>query len=189
MFDKFEKIRNSGLKVIDIADLCILLGVTPQSARVIATRMVTHGIITRLKRNLYILAGSEINNFAISNRLIKPSYVSFESALNYWGMTTQIPEVIASAATRSKNFNIAGKEFSFSNLPKNLFNFGFQKETDFFIADPEKTLLDMIYYASLGKRSVTFDVIDTKIIKKEKFFSYLKKYPKRTKELAREILT
>lgn len=189
MYEKFEKIRGSGLKVFDVVDLSILLGVTGESARVIATRMVKNGIIKRLKRNLYVLNEAEISDFEIANRLLEPSYISFESALNYWGLTTQIPATITSSARRSKKFNILGREFLFSNLPEKLFHFGIQKETSFFIADPEKTLLDMIYYASLGKRSVTFDDFDTEKINKTRFFIYIKKYPTPTEQLAKEILT
>lgn len=189
MYEKFEKMRESGLKVFDVTDLSILLKVAPESARVIALRMLKSGMIRRLKKGLYLFRGVEINDFEIANRLIKPSYISFESALNYWGITTQIPAVITSAATRSKKFDFIDKEFSFSNLPKNLFNFGIQKESDFFIADPEKTLLDIVYYASLGKRSVTFDRLDTKKINKPRLFIYGKKYPKRTRDLAKEVLT
>lgn len=188
MYEKFAKVRRSGLRIFDLTDLSILLKVTVESARVIATRMAKQGIIQRLKRGLYILSEIEINDFEIANRLMKPSYVSLESALNYWGMTTQIPETITSVAGRSKNFNVMGKQFSFSHLPEKLFNFGIQKEASFFIADPEKTLLDMIYYASLGKRSVTFDILDTKKINRSRFFSYAKKYPKRARDLAKEIL-
>lgn len=188
MYGKFEKVRNSGLKIFDITDLSIFLGVRVESARVIATRMVKQGIIRRLKRNLYTLSTIEINVFEIANRLLKPSYVSFESALNYWGLTTQMPETVTSASTRSKKFNVIDKEFSFSHLPKNIFNFGIRKETTFFIADPEKTLLDMIYYASLGKKSVTFDILNTAKINKPRLSVYIKKYPKRIKDLAKEIL-
>lgn len=176
------------MKILDLADLSILLGVTMESARVIATRMVKPGILRRLKRDLYLLSDVEINRFEIANRLLSPSYISFESALNYWGITTQIPETITSAAVRSKTFNILEKEFSFSRLPEKLFNFGFQREAAFFIADPEKTLLDMIYYASLGKKSVTFDLLDAGKINRTRFLAYLKKFPKRAKELAKEVL-
>lgn len=188
MFDKFEKIRRSGLKLFDITDLSIILNLRPESIRVIATRMVKKGLLTRLKRDLYLLSGAEIDKFEIANKLITPSYISFESALNYWEITTQIPASVTSAARRSKKISALGDEFLFSNLPKKLFNFGIVREKTFFIADPEKTFLDMAYYASMGKKSVTFDILDLSKINKTKLERYLDCYPKQTRKTSEELL-
>lgn len=189
MYDKFEKIRKSRLKIFDIADLSIILGLKAESARVIVARIVKKGILTRLKRDLFILTGETIHDFQIANKLIVPSYISFESALNYWGITTQIPTTITSSAKRSKKILIKEKEFLFSNIPEKIFNVGVVKEQNFFIANREKAILDMIYYASFGKRSLTFDELDLAKIDEKKFKSYLKLYPPLTKKIAKEFMS
>jgi predicted transcriptional regulator of viral defense system len=188
MFDKYEKIRLSGLKILDIMDLSIILGLKTASSRVIASRMVRKGILARLKRDLYLLNNVNVYDFEIANRLINPSYISFESALNYWGITTQIPVIITSVARRSKGIIIKDKEFIFSNLPEELFSIGIMKRESFFIACPEKAVLDMVYYASLGKRSITFDEFDTSRVNRGTLNFYLNYYPERTKYMLKEII-
>lgn len=188
MFEKFEKIRRSGLKFLDTMDISIILGLEKSSSLVIATRMVKKGILIRLKRNLYLLNGADVSDLEIANRLITPSYISFESALNYWGLTTQIPETITSAARRSRSIVISGKEFQFSRLPAQLFNFGIVKEKNCFLARREKAFLDTVYYADLGRKSATFDEFDLGKMDKKVFNSYLKRYPKGTQKLALGLL-
>lgn len=188
MFEKFEKIRRSGLKVLDLDDIAIILGLRASSARVVAARMVQKRILLHPKRNLYLLSGADVHDFEIANKLIVPSYISFESALHHWGITTQIPTIITSAARRSKRFLIDDREFLFSNLPAKVFNIGITRERTFFIAGPEKALLDMIYYAAIGRRNITFDTLDARKIDKKKFVSYSKRYPPAARKLAKEFL-
>lgn len=187
MFEKFEKIRQSGLKILSVADISIILSIGIPSARVAATRMVRKGILLRLKRDIYMPFGAAVHDFEIANRLLAPSYVSFESALHHWGIITQIPVTVTSAARRSKLILADGKEFQFCNLPVKLFNIGIVKEKVFFVAGPEKALLDTIYYMSLGKRGAAFDDFNTGKIDKKKFASYLKYYPASVRRLAKGL--
>lgn len=188
MFDKYEKIKKTGLRIFGVRDLAIILGLEIPSSRVIANRLAKKGIIRRLKKDLYILTGVEIADFEIANRLIYPSYVSFESALNYWGITTQIPEVVTSASYRSKKITINDKEFIYSRISEEIFHFGIIREENFFVARPEKALLDMIYYTSINKRSILFDELFLSALNRKIFYTWLKHYPLKTRLLAKEKL-
>jgi len=188
MFEKYEKILGSGLKIVNLTDISIILKCKPNSARVIAMRLLKKGVLIRLRRDLYLLKNSTVSDFEIGNKLLEPSYISFESALNFWEMTTQLPEIITSAARRSKKLIVRDNEYTYSHLSKKLFSFGIVRKNNFFIACPEKSILDLIYYASLGKRSMTFDDLDTSKLDKKKFLSYLKEYPKTMKKTCKEII-
>ena len=53
---------------------------------------VTKDYLLRLKRNLYFLKETELKDeFELANRLYEPSYVSLESALNYYGIIPDVP--------------------------------------------------------------------------------------------------
>ena len=106
MYEKFEKIKKVPADFLDIRDLTTILETGVESTRVIAGRMVRKGILKRLKKDLYVLSDREIDPFQIGNKLLSPSYISFESALNYCGATTQIPTSVSSAPLRSKRCTV-----------------------------------------------------------------------------------
>ncbi len=188
MFEKFEKLKNSKLSIFKIEDLSILLKVTESSARVIANRMIKEGILMRFKRDLYGLREKEPSYFLLANLLVEPSYISFESALNYWGITSQISNAITSAARRSKKMIVMDKEFSYSVIPREFYYLGIEREEGFSIANPVKAMLDMCYFKGLGKRSISFDDLYYDKLDKKRLLSYSKYYPKKTKEILRGIL-
>ncbi len=157
MLGKYKKIRDSGLKLLSAKDLSLVLGLDLPSARVAATRLFQKGVLRRLRKDLYMLSELPLDSFDIANRLLGPSYISFESALNFWGITTQIPFPITSASMRSKRYTIEQVEFVYCQLPEKLFNFGYQQEKNFYIATPEKALLDTLYYSVLGRKSAPWD--------------------------------
>ncbi len=188
MYEKFEKIKGVSADFLDIRDLSTILESELESTRVIAGRMVKKRILKRLKKDLYVLSDREINPFRIGNRLLSPSYISFESALNYWGMTTQIPTSISSASLRSKRYVIGDIEYTYSKLPQRLFNFGFKIEKGFYIASPEKVLLDMAYYTSLGRRSLNFDELYLNKINWAELRGFLKKkYSPEVKDIIKKL--
>jgi len=85
----------------------------------------------------------------ISNKIYRPSYISLESALSYYGL---IPEAVfqITGITSRKTYNIQTgiANFNYRSIHKSLFwGYGLNTETshDFFIADPEKTILDYLY--------------------------------------------
>jgi predicted transcriptional regulator of viral defense system len=188
MLDKYQKIRASALHLMDIQDLSIILELPLASTRVIAGRMVNKGILERLKRDLYLLADATVDHFQIANRLLMPSYVSFESALNYWGLMTQIPETITSAAQRSKTMQARQQEFLYSHLPDHIFRLGIVRENTYLMANAEKAFLDTLYYASLGKRSISYDELAVDRLNRTTLMSYQRAYSKRTQELVREVM-
>jgi len=180
-------LRSSGLTVFDVKDLAALLSLPLPSARVAASRLCRRGILRRLRKDLYILPDKPLDDPQIANRLLSPSYISFESALNYWGLSTQIPRSMMSASLRSKKYRIEGTEFLYYRLPPALFRFGYRRERDFFIASPEKALLDTAYYASLGRKGLS-DEIPLSKLNRITLKKMLASYPKKTQELLRERL-
>ncbi|NOY52022.1 MAG: hypothetical protein GXP58_00160 [Deltaproteobacteria bacterium] len=158
----------------DVADL---LKITPQSAMVTCSRYVRSGDLVRLKRNYYIprerwsrLAEDQI--FVLANMLQVPSYISLTTALVFYGYTTQIQRdyIESVAVKRTREFRIEEVTFSFTKIKKDYYS-DFIKKEGFFIATPEKALIDTLYLESLGRYrldigSIDFSKFDNKVIRK-----------------------
>jgi len=98
--------------------------------------------------------------FYIANKIYSPSYVSFETALSYYGLIPEAVFIISSVSTlkTEKIKNDAGS-FTYTTLKPSCF-FGYElvhKNTfSFKIASIEKTLLDYFY---IHKSVKTFEDI------------------------------
>ena len=107
--------------------------------------------LLRLRKNLYFLKETELKEeFVLANSLYKPSYVSLESALNYYGIIPDVPFAVTSATSKkTQEFKNQFGLFLYRTLKPELF-FGWQeirvgKSQSYKIAKPEKALFDFIY--------------------------------------------
>lgn len=109
--------------------------------------------IIRLKKGLYYYAKTDLEDpFLIASKLYFPSYISLETALNYYGLIPDVPQTITSITnlTTAKFANALGN-FSFHKIQAKYF-FGWrtiknQKQNLFYnIAEPEKTVADFLYF-------------------------------------------
>lgn len=134
-----------------------VLGISAASAKVTASRYVKQGLLVRMKKNLYVLrevwnaAGKE-EKFLLANLGQTPSYISLSTALDYYEITTQMQRDFfeSVAVKRTKEIHVKGNVFRYTKISGSLY-FGFKKEKDFFIATPEKALLDAFYLMSYGR--------------------------------------
>lgn len=102
LFRKGERIFTS----IDACKGAEELGIPVRMVNIILSRLAQQGIVRRLRRGLYTSVGmlgelEKIHPFAISAYLVQPSAISHWSALQYHGLTEQIPTtVMASTPVR-----------------------------------------------------------------------------------------
>ncbi len=174
-----KKIYSSKFTLFTLKTLGDILEIEKKSSLFsVLKRLVEAGVIVRIEKNKYLLKDAEIDDFSLANFLYGPSYVSFESALNFFGILLQFPYQISSATlkkTIEKQFG--GKVFAYTRLKKELF-FGYEKKENFLIALPEKALLDQLYLVAKGQKTIDFDELDLVGISKTKFKNFLEKYPK-----------
>lgn len=120
-------------------------------------RLKKDGIISGLTNGKYYLNDSTPNDFTVANNLYLPSYISLESALNYYGILIQVPQTIFSITTKKrKKISWGDKEFTYLHISNKYF-FDYTKEKDFLIATPEKALIDAIFFNAIGKWATDFD--------------------------------
>jgi predicted transcriptional regulator of viral defense system len=117
------------------------------------TRLEKDGEIIRLKRGVYISGKQDPekppSQELIANHLYSPSYVSFESALSYYGIIPERVFLVRSASMlRSKRFSTPLGEYEYVQLAPKVFPVGLRSVTSHGIAcmmaSPEKALCDQI---------------------------------------------
>lgn len=177
-----------------IEDLAKTLNIKEASASVLASRYVKKGYFLGLKKNMYILKETASRAekealFRLSNVLQTPSYISLLTALSYYGVTTQMTREAVEAVNpvRSVEYESGPLFFSFRKIQKKLY-FGFSREQSFFIATPEKALLDALYLQSLGEYELDASSLDLAKINKKSIEKIAKKFPFPTQKLLEKFL-
>jgi predicted transcriptional regulator of viral defense system len=170
-------------------DLADCLDIDYASARVTCARYAKLGLIVRLKRNFYMLRQRWDNlktpeEFLVANILQVPSYISLLSALSYYDVSTQVQRgfVESISVRRTKSVSIEDRQFNFYKIKKTYYN-NFVKKDGFFIATPEKALLDCIYLAAFGKYTLDTSAVDFDKINKGIFAKLIRRYPSRVQRL------
>lgn len=119
-------------------------------------------LVTKIKRELYCFNPTYIDEFVLANKLYQPSYISLETALNYYGMIPDIPQSLTSiGTTTTKKIDNQFGSFRYVKIKPSLF-FGFtsiqssrlstnsQDSPIYYnLALKEKALLDYFYVRKL----------------------------------------
>jgi predicted transcriptional regulator of viral defense system len=127
-----------------------------QQAKKLITKLVKNGWLIRIKRGLFAISDFSSRGFlslspyVVANLLVKNSYVSFESALAYYGMFDQLTnKIISISLMRYKTVQVNNAEYSFINIKKALY-FGWQEvvidNKIARVATAEKALIDIVHF-------------------------------------------
>jgi predicted transcriptional regulator of viral defense system len=147
------------------------------------------GYIKMVKEGFYIFSDLEITEgilFFIANRLYNPSYISLETALNYYSLIPEGVYSITSVSTKkTTNFNTQLATFNYRSVkPEFLFGYRLGKigNHNYKIAEIEKVVLDYLYLNPLmaddnnfAEWRFDFDVFKEKANLK-KFATYLSNF-------------
>ncbi|MFH1790824.1 MAG: type IV toxin-antitoxin system AbiEi family antitoxin domain-containing protein [Candidatus Omnitrophota bacterium] len=174
-------------------DIAKTLGISHESACVTCSRYTKAGLMLRIKRNYYVLphifsALTEEQAFAIANMLQTPSYISLTTALSFHGISTQIQRDFyeSVALKRTREFAIKEKTFVFTKIDRRLYG-GFIKKDGYFMATPEKAVLDALYLSSLGRYSLDISAIDRAKLNKSEIVRLAGKYPESVRARAGKL--
>ncbi len=170
-----KKLLESGINLVNSKTLKEILAVKNERTFYrIVSDFIKNKILISLEKNKYCVAGKNVSSFEIANFLYQPSYISLETALNYWGILSQFPFEIGSITSKksvTKKFD--GKIYAYNHVSNKYFGM-FTKKDNVLIALPEKALFDQIYLASKGIKIINFDEYDLKNINSETFFGICK---------------
>jgi hypothetical protein len=189
---KLKNLRNIQKLYFGYEELAGALGISSASARVAASRYVKQGFLIRIKRNLYVLretwekAGRK-ERFLIANMGQVPSYISLLTALDYYEVTTQVQRdfVESIAVTRTKEIRIDQTIFTYTRINEALY-FGFGRENGFFMASPEKAVLDAFYLMSYGRYSLDLSAINPERLDPDQIAAMSTRFPIKTRRLLKK---
>ena len=110
----------------------------------------TKNHLIKIKRGLYE-TNVNANPLTLANSILSPSYISFETALSYYGMIPERVYAIKSATfmkNKKKEFSNSFGLFLYFDVNKNAYPYDICQveidNTNVYIASKEKALLDMI---------------------------------------------
>lgn len=120
------------------------------------SKLCRNGWLIRIKRGVYAIASLESHSFTnispliIAQIFLSDSYVSFEYALNHYGIFDQLPKAVNSVTPlKSKKYQFQGIDYEFTKCKKELF-FGYKEVTMegklARIGELEKVILDYLYF-------------------------------------------
>ena len=146
----YRSLEELGLEIFTLNDI---IKITEQKKEVVKstlTRLVKQKKIYRLKTKYYSFRRIE-NKFQLQ-KLFTETYISLHSALEYYGSTTQrFNNLDLITKNLLKKQNIENTEIDFHKVKQELF-FGFNKikvnNSEVFISNIEKTIIDCIYFSS-----------------------------------------
>jgi predicted transcriptional regulator of viral defense system len=111
------------------------------------------GLIAEVEKGKYLLLGLEpervlSNPLFIASHLVTPAYVSYWSALHFYGFTEQVPLTVFAATTKKKRpVSFHGFQFRFVTVQPGKF-FGYRREMvgelPVLIADEAKAIVDSL---------------------------------------------
>lgn len=170
--DISKKLSNSPVGLVDIKSLGILLGINSErNLYNVLSKLIASQWLIKIERNKYKINNRSLHDFEIANFIYQPSYVSFESALNYWGVLSQFPfEITCATLKKSKVKKIDNKIFGYNRIIHKYFG-GYIRVNNFIIASAEKALADQIYLWSKGLKQLNWgeynlSLINMKLVKK-----------------------
>jgi len=173
-------------------EIAKVFGISGSSAKVTASRYVGQGLLLRIKKNVYVrreawnAAGIE-EKFLFANLGQVPSYISLITALEYYDATTQVLRDFfeSVAIKRTKEINLNGSVFRYTKVNSSLY-FGFKKEKNFFIATPEKALLDACYLMSYGRYSLDISALDATKLDGDEIKRLSTEFPLKTRNMLKK---
>src|SRR5271157_760182 len=156
----------------------------------LVTKLVKDGWLIRIKRGLYAISDLSSRGFlsqspyVIANLLVADSYVSFEAALQEYGMFDQLTgKTISVSLIQRKPVQLGGMEYGFVKT-KPEYYFGWQEvpvgTQNARIATPEKALIDMVNF---HKSQYSIDLVIEKLLDYKtdldltRLTEYLRRFP------------
>lgn len=142
--------------IFNITDAKSILKTSNASVKNVIYRLKDKHRIVEIERGKYLLAPAKSgvegywseHTFKILNGLIDTYYVSYWTALHYWGMTEQIPRTTYVVTTKiKKDIEFFGEKIQFVTVvPKKFYGYTTEKmDEDYFnIATREKTIIDCL---------------------------------------------
>lgn len=152
-----ESLKEKGMKLFSPEELRRLFSVTLRASRAFIKNHQTD-LFIKLRNGLYGLKSDSPTELEIANRLYRPSYVSFEYALAHYRIIPEAVYTITSATSKiTREFTAQGKSYEYYRIKKRAYR-GYRlvktAQSTVLIAEPEKALVDYLYFVDLKRKTL-----------------------------------
>jgi predicted transcriptional regulator of viral defense system len=183
-YNVVKKLKEKKMNLFTPLDFKRVFGVSKWACQWFIKTYTKKGVFTKLRKGLYMLTDYPVNHYFIANRLYEPSYISFDTALSFYGIIPETVYPITSATTGiTREFKVGDVRFLYHKIKKDAYR-GYKAMkylgNTVLIAEPEKALADYLYFVVLKKRGLHYERLNLNKIKKANLLAYIKlfKQPK-----------
>lgn len=181
--DLIKELQATGKDFFTLPDIEKVTGLDRESLHVSLHRLAKRGAIQRAMRGIYVIPGSSPRVERIAGQLYFPCYLSFESALSRFGVLNLVPYSLTFATTnKTKTLDILERRVDYRQIQPDLF-FGFDMEDGYYIAKPEKALLDLAYLSTLGKAVLPMEELELRGLSPSILNELAERFPARVREI------
>lgn len=135
----YETLKNAGFVLFTVRDICQLLSMNKTKVYNLIKALKKKGVIKKVGVYFFF---SDADDFVTGNILHFPSYLSLWSALQYYGMSDQMPKKIFFITTKYRK---PIKNFVYVTVASYRY-FGYQKIGSLTIAEREKAIVDGLFF-------------------------------------------
>ncbi len=148
-------------------EMLYCLGAKAKTLQDELTRWQKKGLVHKLRRGLYTLNDKDrlakFSNYFIANQICTPSYLSLEAALGFYFMIPEAVFAYSSITTKkTQEYHNHFGAFYYRNLDIELFSDFISLKDEFgrnfYIASPEKALVDFLFFKLRDLKSYDQDV-------------------------------
>jgi predicted transcriptional regulator of viral defense system len=172
-----EELLRLNIRIFSTTEFSRIFRAPQYSIKYFLEEQTNRGLFVRLKKGLYALKTDFPGEEEIANALYKPSYISFEYALAYYGILPEMPYRITCATTKpTRLFTIGQSSFAYYTIKEKAYQGYSLIKTEaktFLMADKEKALVDYLYFESIGEKTHN-DRLNFKNLDKNKLLDYAK---------------
>ncbi len=184
--ERLRGISQTNGGVYSTADLAVLLDrVEPARVTEAIRVLLRDEVLLKVRRGLYVDRLNGYRPDIVGQRWLAPSYLSAETALDKHGLCATGIAAYTYVTTRlipHKNLarrGFDGHLFVYRHLAKHLF-FGYGSEDGVLLAEPEKAVLDFLYFTFKKQRSaISPEDIDFTRLNPAVYRRYLRSYRQR----------
>lgn len=156
---KIEQLLTSSQALFTTQDLSVIWQVSDKVSLYSSIQYyIRAGKLRRVHKGIYTLAQKEYDSLELAQKLVRPSYISFHTALAIHGINFQLYTTTHSIALKSKQLTVDQEKFAYHQLKDRVFydSLGLEDKTTYFIAGPERAICDSLYLTP----GLSFDILD-----------------------------
>ncbi len=177
MMTKTEKLLASGFKLFTVQDLMTIWNISEKEKLWSLIRYYLRaGKLKKVYKGIYSIG--EYDELELAQKLLKPSYISFYTALVFHGISFQYYDSVHAMALVSKKAAVNNKQFVYHKLKEKVFynSLGIENKKAYVLAGPERAVADSLYLAP----TLAFDNLDK--VNKQKLKEVVKIYDNKALE-------